>query len=101
MSHLSTVAMRMIFGVVGALILGLNFVQAQTSTITIGQTTVLSGADNDNGGLLLAQKTSLAQAATINSLSFYVNVPSGTLVLGVYDATGLQWRAGGSASKNG
>jgi hypothetical protein len=49
----------------------LGSAQAQ-SVITIGETSVLSAGDNDNSDLLLAQSAALAQAATIQSLSFYV-----------------------------
>jgi hypothetical protein len=58
------------------------------STTTIGETSVLSAADNGNGNLLLAQSATLGQAATIQSLSFYVTAASGSLILGLYDATG-------------
>ena len=61
---------------------------AQAQSVTIGQTTVLSSGDNGNGNLLLAQSAKLAQAATIQSLSFYVTAASGNLILGIYDATG-------------
>ena len=36
----------------------------------------------------LAQSATLAQAATVQSLSFYVTAASGNLILGIYDATG-------------
>jgi hypothetical protein len=49
---------------------------------------VLSAGDGGNGNLLLAQSATLAQAATIQSLSFYVTAASGSLILGIYDATG-------------
>ena len=58
------------------------------SAIKIGETTVLSGDDNGNGNLLLAQQTSLGQTATITSMSFYVTTTGGSLRLGIYDATG-------------
>lgn len=61
--------------------------QAQTN-ITIGETSVLSAGDGDNGNLLLAQIAKLSQTATIQSLSFYVSNASGNLRLGIYDATG-------------
>jgi len=61
---------------------------ALASTITIGETTVLSAADRGNRNLLAAQNTTLSQAATIESLSFYVTQASGNLVLGIYDASG-------------
>ena len=61
---------------------------AQAQSVTIGATAVLSAADSQNGNLLLAQIAKLAQAATIQSLSFYVTAASGNLILGIYDATG-------------
>ena len=61
---------------------------AQAQSVTIGQTSVLSSGDSGNGNLLLAQSATLAQAATVQSLSFYVTAASGSLILGVYDATG-------------
>jgi hypothetical protein len=57
-------------------------------TIQIGETTILSADDNGNGTSLFAQQATLSQAATINSLSFYVTTVSGTLRLGIYDASG-------------
>jgi hypothetical protein len=59
-----------------------------SSSITIGETSILSGDDSGNGNLLLAQSATLGQTATIQSLSFYVTTASGNLRLGVYDATG-------------
>jgi hypothetical protein len=56
--------------------------------VTIGETAVLPWGDTQNGNLLLAQSATLAQAATIQSLSFYVTAASGNLILGIYDATG-------------
>lgn len=56
--------------------------------ITMGETNVLPQGDSGNNGLLLAQSATLAQAATIQSLSFYVSAAGGQLILGVYDATG-------------
>ena len=61
---------------------------AQASTITIGETNVLSIADSGNADLLAAQNATLSQPATIESLSLYVTQASGNLVLGIYDASG-------------
>jgi len=58
------------------------------TSITIGETNILSAGDNGNANLLLAQNTTLAQPATIISLSFYVTTASGNLRMGIYDATG-------------
>ena len=49
---------------------------------------MLSAGDGGNGNLLAAQSAKLSQAATIQSLSFYVTAASGNLILGIYDATG-------------
>jgi hypothetical protein len=55
---------------------------------TIGQTSVLTGGDSQNANLLLAQSAALAQAETVQSLSFYVAGAGGNLIMGIYDATG-------------
>jgi hypothetical protein len=57
---------------------------AQSSAIMIGETAVLTNLDNGNGNLLLAQKVTLSQSATIQSLSFYVKGKAGNLLLGIY-----------------
>jgi hypothetical protein len=85
--------MRIILAVLSALVFSLLFcgleVLAQSaSTVTIGELNVLSAADSSNGNLLLAQNATLSQTATIQSLSFYVTTASGSLHLGIYDATG-------------
>ena len=49
---------------------------------------MLSGADNGNGNLLLAQQASLGQTAKTVSMSFYVTTTGGSLRMGIYDATG-------------
>jgi hypothetical protein len=54
----------------------------------MGETTILNVDDTGNGNLLLAQQATLAQAAKLESLSFYVTAAAGMLRLGVYDATG-------------
>ena len=56
--------------------------------ITMGEASILRRDDNGNANLLLAQKATLSQTATIQSLSFYVAAASGKLRLGVYDASG-------------
>ena len=62
---------------------------AQAQSVTIGSTTVWAGGnDSQNGNLLLAQVAKLSQAATVQSLSFYVTTASGNLILGIYDASG-------------
>jgi hypothetical protein len=59
-----------------------------TQTVQMGETQVLANSDSGNGNLLLAQNATLTQSATIQSLSFYVSSPNGSLRLGIYDATG-------------
>jgi hypothetical protein len=55
-----------------------------TTTINVGETTVLSETDNGNGNLLVAQPITLAQQSTLQSLSFYVATVGGQLRLGLY-----------------
>jgi hypothetical protein len=68
----------------------LDHVSLQTGSVTVhlGETNVLGSDDSGNANLLLAQEATLSQAATLESLSFYVTQAAGNLVLGVYDATG-------------
>jgi hypothetical protein len=54
----------------------------------IGEVNMLANDDSGNANLLLAQEVTLAEAATLKSLSFYVAQAAGNLKLGVYDATG-------------
>ena len=65
----------------------LGSAQAQSQSITIGSNVIWS-SDSKNGNLLSAQIAKLTEAATIQSLSFYVTAASGNLILGIYDATG-------------
>ena len=58
------------------------------ASITIGDTNVETVGDNGNDNLILAQAATLGQSATLVSLSFYVKQASGSLILGLYDATG-------------
>jgi chitodextrinase len=60
----------------------------KAANITMGETNVLSIGDSGNAGVLLAQRATLSQTATIQSLSFYVSNAAGKLRLGVYDASG-------------
>jgi hypothetical protein len=57
------------------------------TTLTIGETNILSG-DDTNSGDLASQAATLGQTATIQSMSFYVSTASGKIRLGIYDATG-------------
>jgi hypothetical protein len=56
----------------------------QAGLITAGETTLLSADDYGNGNLLVAQQVTLAQTATLQSLSFYVATATGRLRLAVY-----------------
>ncbi len=56
--------------------------------INIGETAVLSTADNNNGNLLVTQKATLPVTSVLQSMSFYVTNAAGKLRLGVYDASG-------------
>jgi hypothetical protein len=67
--------------------------QAQ-STITIGEPSVLTAPDGDNANLLIAQQATLSEAATVDSLSFYVTSAAGELILGIYDASGKNGKPG-------
>src|SRR5271170_2627774 len=81
--------MRYIRGFVFALTYVLILLgSAQAQTVAIGENAVLSSGDGGNGSLLLAQSATLTKAATVESLSFYVSTASGSLILGIYDATG-------------
>jgi hypothetical protein len=70
---------------------------AQTA-ITMGETAILNSGDNGKRNLLLAQQATLAQAATLQSFSFYVTRSAGQLRLGIYDASGPD---GGPGIKKG
>ena len=67
---------------------GLQGLSAAPASISIGVTQILAGPDSGNANLLLAQKATLSQAATIQSLSFYVAQAAGTLRLGIYGTSG-------------
>lgn len=82
------------FAVACLVALAATSAQAQ-STITIGETSVLSAGDNGNGDLLVAQRATLSQSATIESLSFYVTQAAGKLRMGIYDASGPGGGPGG------
>jgi hypothetical protein len=61
---------------------------APAPTVTIGETAQLTSGVRGAGNLLFAQGATLAQSATIQSMSFSVAVVSGKLVLGIYSANG-------------
>lgn len=79
-----------------AVLIAAGAIDARATTVTIGEAAVLSADDNSNAGLLIAQNAPLAQAATIQSLSFYVSQAAGKLRLGLYDSTGAN---GGPGAK--
>lgn len=56
--------------------------------MTLGETSILGVDDSGNANLLIAQPVTLAQAAQIQSMSFYISAVAGHLRLGVYDASG-------------
>jgi fibronectin type 3 domain-containing protein len=59
-----------------------------STQVFIGEQTILSSVDSNNGNWLIAQLATLSQAATIQSLSLYASTAAGKVRLGVYDATG-------------
>src|SRR6516162_6309267 len=69
-----------------------------TPTLTMGETSQLPSPDNGNGVLLLVQDAQLTAAGTLESLSFFVTTPAGSLILGVYDASGIGRRSGKTIS---
>ena len=77
-----------------ALLISWSLPGAAQSSITIGANAVLSDSDSQNGNLALAQSAALSQAATIESLSFYITHSTGQLLLGIYDASGANGRPG-------
>jgi hypothetical protein len=56
--------------------------------IKVGETNMLANDDSMNSNKLLAQEVTLADTATLKSLSFYVKTAAGKLKLGVYDSGG-------------
>jgi hypothetical protein len=60
----------------------------ESQLFTVGEASILGTDDSGNGNLLIAQKATLPQDATINSLSLYVASPSGQLRLGIYTDAG-------------
>jgi hypothetical protein len=71
-------------------------ISVTVSILRIGETNVLTVDDTGNGGLLLAQRATLAKPAVIRSLHFYVSQAVGNVRLGLYDATGPE---GGPGAK--
>ena len=60
----------------------------------IGITDLLPNVDNGNAGLILAQQTTLAQPAALQSISFYIVQNIGTIRLGLYDSDGANGNPG-------
>lgn len=65
-----------------------SVMDCSAQSMSMGITGLLVNTDSGNAGLILAQKTTLSQAAALQSISFYIVRSSGTLRLGLYDATG-------------
>jgi hypothetical protein len=63
-------------------------------TVDIGITNLLPNVDQGNAGLIMAQKTTLSQAATLQSINFYIQTVDGSIRLGLYDSTGSQGSPG-------
>jgi chitodextrinase len=78
-------------------VIGHDIVHA--ATITVGDTSTGTSADSGNGNLLVSQQITLAQAATLQSLSFYVTKAAGKLRLGVYDSSGPSGGPGGKVAE--
>lgn len=57
-----------------------------TTTITIGETSILSTDDYGNEGLVVSQPADLTEGATVQSISFHVNTAAGLLRMGIYDS---------------
>src|ERR1700720_871627 len=72
-----------------ALVLG-----GSAQTVNIGITNLLPNVDQGNAGLIMAQETTLSQAATLGSISFYIQTVDGSVRLGLYDSTGTQGTPG-------
>ncbi len=70
-------------------------------TITMRETGILATADSGNGNMLMAQRSTLAKAATVQSLSFYVTTAGGNLRLGIYDASGPGGGPGAKLAETG
>jgi O-glycosyl hydrolase len=61
---------------------------ANATTETMGETSVLPNADGDNAGFVTVQKATLSESGTIESLSLYTPVAAGSVILGIYNASG-------------
>jgi hypothetical protein len=61
---------------------------SSSSTITLGETSVLTTNYSGMSNRLIAQQVTLSQSATIQSLSYYVSTAGGQLRLGIYNNSG-------------
>jgi len=57
---------------------------ANVNTVNIGQTTIGTIADTQNGNVIIAQPVTLTQVGSLQSLSMYVKTVGGQLRLGLY-----------------
>ncbi len=60
----------------------------QSPIFNIGETNILATPYSGIGNLLIAQQVTLSQAATVQSLSYYVSTAGGQLRLGIYTNSG-------------
>jgi hypothetical protein len=72
-----------------------------SSQVFMGVQTIGPSDDSDNANLLVAQQASLAQTATLRSLSFYVTRAAGKVRFGVYDASGANGGPGAKKAETG
>ena len=71
-----------------ALLLFLSSPALAQTTVTMGDTAVETAADSGNANLVIAQQATLAQAGTLQSLSFYVTTAGGQMYLAVFSDNG-------------
>ena len=65
------------------------------TTETMGETDILPNPDSGNANFVTVQKATLSQSGTLETLSLYTPTAAGSVILGVYDASG----AGGGPGK--
>jgi hypothetical protein len=58
------------------------------TSITLGNTSTTGSGNGGDANMLVVNSAQLAQAGTIQSMSFYVTGAAGNLRLGIYDASG-------------
>jgi hypothetical protein len=86
--------MKWLFGLLASLFLLPTTPDGFAQPANMGVTSLLPNTDWGNAGLILAQRATLSQAATLQSISFYVKTAVGTLRLGLYDSTGTDGNPG-------